>query len=102
MELYIFIALAFLYVITVFMMNYGQLTKFWLSAFLIAFAIMGISLSFLRFCHQDVMMNGEELSWYYILYLFASMMVVLGLINIWMFRHALSHILFGKKHGTDR
>lgn len=31
-------------------------------------------------------MNATELSWYYILYLFASLMVVLGVINLWMFR----------------
>ena len=40
------------------------------------------------------MMNATKLSWYYILYLFASLMVVLGLINIWMFRRQIWNVLF--------
>ena len=35
------------------------------------------------------MMSASELNWYYILYLFGSLSVVLGLINVWMYRKPL-------------
>ena len=47
------------------------------------------------------MMNATELSWYYILYLFASLMVVLGVINLWMFRKQVWKTLFAKTSGKD-
>ena len=53
------------------------------------------------FSNQEVMMNATELSWYYILYLFASLMVVLGVINLWMFRKQVWKTLFAKTSGKD-
>ncbi|MBO7556334.1 MAG: hypothetical protein J6T72_02930 [Alphaproteobacteria bacterium] len=96
MEIYLFAALLFLYFITVTVLNKSVLQKLWLASFMIIFAICALSLSFLRFSHQEVMMNAFELSWYYILYLSASVMVVLGAINLWLFRRELYRILFAK------
>ena len=70
-------------------------------AFIAAFAVTSVALSFLRFTNQDVMMNAAELGWYYILYLFASIMVVLGVINLWMFRRPLWDILVGRDGDDD-
>ena len=94
MEIYLFVGLLVLYMITVLMLKKDILQKIWLSAFMLAFAVSAVALSFLRFSHQEVMMNAEELSWYYILYLFASIMVVLGAINLWIFRRELIKVLF--------
>lgn len=75
--------------------------KVWIAAFLISFAVTAISISFLKFTNQEVMMNATELGWYYILYLFASLMVVLGIINIWIFRKPLWKVLFAKEPSAD-
>lgn len=96
MEIYLFVGLLVIYVVTVLLLKKEILRKIWLGAFMLAFAVSAAALSFLRFSHQEVMMNAEELSWYYILYLFASIMVVLGAINLWIFRHELIRILFAE------
>lgn len=97
MEIYLFIGLLLVYVITVLVLKKEILRKLWLIAFMAAFAVSATALSFLRFSHQEVMMNAEELSWYYILYLFASIMVVLGAINLWLFRRDLMRVLFAEE-----
>ncbi len=97
MEIYLFIGLLLVYVITVLVLKKEILRKLWLIAFMVAFAVSAAALSFLRFSHQEVMMNAEELSWYYILYLFASIMVVLGAINLWLFRRDLMRVLFAEE-----
>ena len=96
MELYLFVALFLIYLLTSFMSDKAVMQKIWLAAFLLCFVITAIAVSFLRLTSQEVMMNATELSWYYILYLFASLMVVLGLINIWMFRKPIFRILLTK------
>ena len=94
MEIYLFATLIILYFVTALVLKKNVLQKLWLVSFMLTFAICAAALSFLRFSHQEVMMNAIELSWYYILYLFASIMVVLGAINLWLFRHSLYKILF--------
>ena len=96
MEIYLFVGLLLVYLVTALVLKKEVLRKLWLVAFMTAFAVSAASLSFLRFSHQEVMMNAEELSWYYILYLFASIMVVLGAINLWLFRHELIKVLFAE------
>ena len=46
-----------------------------------------------RVTNQDVMMSADNLNWYYLLYIFGSMSVVLGVINLWMYRRPLWQIL---------
>ncbi len=96
MELYLFIALFLIYILTSLMADKAIIRKVWLAAFLISFAVTAVAVSFLRFTNQEVMMNATELSWYYILYLFASLMIVLGVINLWMFRRQVFRTLFAK------
>ena len=43
-------------------------------------------------------MSASQLNWYYMLYLFGTMSVALGVINLWMYRKALWTILF---HSSD-
>ena len=49
-----------------------------------------------RYCagRQDVMMNADQMNWYYILYLFGMISVVLGVFNLWIYRKALWQMLF--------
>ena len=95
MEIYLLSALILVYVITSFVLTGNMLRKVWFVCFAASFAVTAIALSFLRFSNQAIMMSATELSWYYILYLFATIMSVLGIINLWLFRRQLWAILFG-------
>ena len=97
----LFIALFLIYILTSLMADKAVIRKVWLAAFLVSFVVTAVAVSFLRFSNQEVMMNATELSWYYILYLFASLMVVLGVINLWMFRKQVWKTLFAKTSGKD-
>ncbi len=47
------------------------------------------------------MMSASQLNWYYMLYLFGSMSVVLGAINLWMYRKPMWQILFGRAEDEE-
>ncbi len=79
MELYLFLALILIYLMTAFMVKKVILHKIWTLAFIVTFAITAISIAFIRVSGQDVMMcRPVELNWYYLLYLFGSLSVVFG------------------------
>lgn len=86
MELYLFLSFVLLYVLTAFFVKKNVQHKIWTFAFIIAFVVTSLSIGFLRVNQQDVMMSASQLNWYYMLYLFGSMSVVLGAINLWMYR----------------
>ena len=67
--------------------------RIWTLAFIAAFVVTAIAIGFLRVTNQDVMMSADNLNWYYLLYIFGSMSVVLGVINLWMYRKPLLQIL---------
>ena len=93
MELYLLIALIFIYLITAAMVNKNVVHRIWTLAFIAAFVVTAIAIGFLRVTNQDVMMSADNLNWYYLLYIFGSMSVVLGVINLWMYRKPLWQIL---------
>ena len=93
MELYLLIALIFIYLITAAMVNKNVVHRIWTLAFIAAFVVTAIAIGFLRVTNQDVMMSEDNLNWYYLLYIFGSMSVVLGVINLWMYRRPLWQIL---------
>lgn len=101
MELYLFLALFLVYVLTAFMVKDNVLNRIWTMAFIVSFAVTAISIAFIRVSSQDVMMSANELNWYYLLYLFGSMSVVLGVINLWMYRHAVLRIFLTNKSADD-
>ena len=94
MELYLLLSFVLLYLVTSFFVSRTIRYKIWTISFIAAFTITAVSIGFLRVSQQDVMMSASQLNWYYILYLFGSMSVVLGLINLWMYRKPLWHTLF--------
>ena len=93
MELYLLIALIFIYLITAAMVNKNVVHRIWTLAFIAAFVVTAIAIGFLRVTNQDVMMSADNLNWYYLLYIFGSMSVVLGVINLWMYRKPILQIL---------
>lgn len=94
MELYLFLAMFLIYVLTAFMVKPHVLNRIWSLAFVVCFAITAVAIAFIRISGQDVMMSANELNWYYLLYLFGSLSVVLGIINLWMYRAPIFRIFF--------
>jgi hypothetical protein len=93
MELYLLVALLFVYLITAAMVEKVLLQRIWTLAFIASFVVTAVAIAFLRISNQDVMMSADNLNWYYLLYLFGSLSVVLGIINLWLYRVPLWHIL---------
>ena len=101
MELYLFLSFVLLYVLTAFFVKKNVQHKIWTFAFIIDFVVTSLSIGFLRVNQQDVMMSASQLNWYYMLYLFGSMSVVLGAINLWMYRKPMWQILFGRAEDEE-
>ena len=101
MDLYLFLAFILLYVLMSFFVQKNIQHKIWTLAFFAAFAVTAVAIAFLRMNNQDVMMDANELNWYYLLYLFGSMSVVLGIINLWMYRKPLFQIFFGTEEKSN-
>ena len=101
MELYLFFAFLLFYVITAFLLQKNLRYKIWTSAFIISFIVTSIAIGFVRLSRQDVMMDANQINWYYILFLFGMISVVLGIFNLWMYRKPLWHILFSSADEDD-
>ena len=97
MELYLFLALLLIYILTAFMVKKVILHKIWTLAFILAFVVTAVSIAFIRVS----MMSDNELNWYYLLYLFGSLSVVLGIINVWMYRRSIWKIMSASDSDDD-
>ena len=84
MEIYLFFAFLLLYIVTSFILSENMLLKIWTLSFIFAFVVTSVALGFVRLSRQDVMMDANQLNWYYILFLFGMVAVVLGVFNVWM------------------
>ncbi|MBE6443252.1 MAG: hypothetical protein E7020_01105 [Alphaproteobacteria bacterium] len=96
MELYLFFAFLLFYMITAFLLDEKTKEKIWLIAFIVSFLATSMAIAFIKMGRQDVMMNAEQLNWYYFLYLFGIISVVLGLFNLWIYRKAVWSTIFNK------
>ncbi len=96
MELYLFFAFLLFYMITAFLLDEKTKEKIWLIAFIVSFLATSMAIAFIKMGRQDVMMNAEQLNWYYFLYLFGIISVVLGLFNLWIYRRAVWDTIFNK------
>lgn len=101
MEIYLFLAFVLVYILMAFFVSKNVQRKVWTLAFIVSFVITAISIGFLRVEKQDVMMAANELNWYYLLYLFGSMAVVLGLLNLWMYRKGLWQVFFSSQEEDE-
>lgn len=101
MELYLLFSLFLIYLITSFILPKQHLQKIWTLAFFICFAVTAVAIGLIRVSGQDVMMSAAELNWYYLLYLFGSLSVVLGFINLWLYRRSIWKIFFSHQEEDD-
>ena len=89
MELYLFFAFLLLYILTSYMLPLRQQRKIWTLSFIISFIITSAAIGFVRLSRQDVMLDANQLNWYYVLFLFGMISVAFGIFNLWMYRDAL-------------
>ncbi len=92
MEIFLFIALLFIYALMVFTVPKIIVKRVWILAYALSFIITAVSILFISTGKQTVLMQESEMNWYYFLYLFGSMSVILGLINLWIYRKGLYRI----------
>ena len=88
MEIFLFIAIVFIYILMAFSVPDLVLKRVWLLGFVSAFALTAVSILFIHTGRQTVLMQENEMNWYYFLYLFGSMAVIFGAINLWIYRKA--------------
>ena len=96
METYLFIALFFIYALTAFIIPLKIRQRIWTAAYIIACAITAAAIIFIKLYAADTLMKVGELNWYYILYVFGSISIILGLINLWMYKKGLINIFFNR------
>ena len=101
MEIFLFIALFFIYVLTAFTVPEVIVKRVWILAYVSAFIITAVSILFISTSKQTVLMQESQLNWYYFLYLFGSMSLILGLINVWIYRKDLLKIFSSSEQTED-
>lgn len=101
MEMYLFLAFMLMYILMALFISKNVQRKIWTLAFIVAYLVTAISIAFLHVTNQDVMMSANQLNWYYLLYLFGSLSVVLGVINLWMYRRGLIKIFLSREKDED-
>ncbi len=89
METYLFVALVFVYLLTAFMLPKRVQKRIWTIAYILAFVITAVAIFFIKIYAGDTLMRVGELNWYYILYVFGSISIILGVINLWMYKRSL-------------
>ena len=89
METYLFIALAFIYLLTAFILSKQVQKRIWTVAYILAFAITCVAIFFIKSYAGETLMRVGELNWYYILYVFGSISIILGVINLWMYKRGI-------------
>ena len=97
METYLFIALIFIYLLTVLFLPYHIRRRIWTAAYIIAFILTAIAIGYIKLYANETLMKVGELNWYYILYVFGSISVILGIINLWMYKKGLFEIFTAPK-----
>ena len=97
MEIYIFIALVFIYALTAFMLTKNTKKRIWTTAYIISFAITALAIFYVKLYADETLMRVGELNWYYLLYVFGSISVILGIINLWIYKKSLYHLFADKE-----
>lgn len=95
METYLFIALVFVYFLTAFMLPKQVQKRIWTVAYILAFVITAVAIFFIKIYAGDTLMRVGELNWYYVLYVFGSISIILGVINLWIYKKGLIELFSG-------
>ena len=87
METYLFITLAFIYLLSIIFIPQYMQRRIWTVAYITAFIITSVAIYYIKDYATDTLMKVGEINWYYILYVFGSISIILGAINLWMYRN---------------
>lgn len=101
MDLYLFIALIFVYILTAFLLPEHVQKRIWTIAYILAFTITAVAIFYIKAYADDTLMRVGELNWYYILYVFGSISIILGVINLWMYKKGLMELFFSSDEEDD-
>lgn len=101
MEIYIFIALIFIYALTAFMLPKNTSKKIWTTAYIVSFVITAVAIFYVKLYADETLMKVGELNWYYLLYVFGSISIILGVINLWMYKKPLYRLFADKDDDED-
>ena len=83
------------YIVSFFMLSKESIRKLWMSLFLIVFALaVGILLT-IHF-NTDLLGTLKDMSEIYFAYFVITFLLILGLINIWVFKAIIWRVLRGK------
>lgn len=96
MEIYVLVALTFIYLVSAMAGNQELVRKIWTLAFIGAGFLTAGALFALRVKHQDVMLSADNFNWYFFLYVFGALSFALGIINLWIYRRALWRMLWNR------
>lgn len=101
METYLFIALIFVYILTAVLLPPKTQKRIWTLAYIISFSITSTAIFFIKLYAADTLMKVGELNWYYVLYVFGSISVILGIINLWIYKKSLISLVFKNTDDDD-
>ena len=101
MELYLLIALLFVYLVMSFVADKAVMRKVWLLSYIFSFILTGISIAFLRANHQDALMSVNQINWYFMLYIFGYISIALGIVNLWIYRKEIYAVVRDKKDEAE-
>ena len=101
METYLFIALIFIYFLTAFMLPKRVQKRIWTVAYILAFVITSVAIFFIKIYAGDTLMRVGELNWYYVLYVFGSISIILGVINLWIYKRGLINLFSDDDEDDD-
>jgi len=101
MEAYLFIALVFVYFLTALMLPKNVQKKIWTAAYIASFAVTGIAIGYIKMYAGETLMKVGELNWYYVLYVFGSISIILGVINLWMYKKGIAELFFSSGKDDD-
>ena len=93
MEIYVLVALGFIYIVSAVVGNRETVQKIWTFAFICAGFLTAGALFALRIKHQEVMLTADNFNWYFFLYVFGALAFALGVINLWIYRRPLWDML---------
>ncbi len=83
------------YIVSLFMLSKENIRKLWMSLFLVVFAVAVGTLLVVHF-NTDLLGTLKDMSEIYFAYFVITFLLILGLINIWVFKTVIWRVLRGK------
>ena len=83
------------YIASLFLLSKESVRKLWMSLFLVLFLISIITMAVIHF-NSSLLASMKDMSELYTMYFVITFMLILGVINIWIFKSVIWRVLRGK------